>query len=341
MTDSKETTEINLIDPSIFGEDRVAFIPSECRYPSFYKLYLKLRSLRWTEAGFNPSDDKLQWDRDLNKDERHFVEMILGFFSGSDILVMKNLEERMLPEIDVLEAVMFYGEQIQNEIIHTITYGKLLEGFVDDVDRRRELSNAITQIDSIKQKAIWARKWTRENSSLGERLIAYVIIEGIFFSGAFCSIFWLKNRGLMLHALCKSNDWIARDEGIHVEFGIEQYRVYTQNNYIEPVSQERAHSIFEEAMAIETNFICDSLPCRLIGMNNESMTQYVQFTADFILQEFGYERLYDVENPFSFSHMQGMESKANFFETENTSYQQANSMTTNSKQTEFLLDADV
>jgi len=330
-----------LIQESMFGEDRVAFIPSECRYPTFYQLYLKLRSLRWTEAGFNTNDDKLQWEKDINKDERFFIEMILGFFSGSDILVMKNLEERMLPEIDILEAQLFYAEQMQNEVVHTITYGKLLEGFVDDTERRRELSNAIVKIESIKRKADWARKWTRENSTLGERLIAYVVIEGIFFSGAFCSIFWLKNRGLMLHALCKSNDWISRDEGIHVEFGIEQYRVYTQKGFIEAVSQERAHEIIKEAMDIETQFICDSLPCRLIGMNNESMTQYVQFTADFVLQEFGFERLYNSENPFSFSHMQGMESKTNFFETENTSYQQANAMTTKSEEVEFRLDADV
>jgi len=321
-----------------FAETRLAFIPSESKYPSFYKLYKKHQSMRWTEDAFNTEDDRYDWEHKMNPQEKRLIKRIFAYFAGSDVIVMDNIESRMLPDIDVLESKLFYAEQMAAEAVHTISYGKLLDAYVEDKNERRELSNAISTINTVQAKAVWAKKWTYGTHSLAERLIAYIIVEGLFFSGSFCVIFWLKHRGLMLNALCKSNDWISRDEGLHVDFGVEEYKVFKKEGRFKPLSQERIYEIFREAVKIETEFICDSMECRLIGINSESMTQYIHFIADYLLGELDCQKLYNAKNPFDFVHLQGMESKSNFFEVANADYQIANAMGGENK---IDFDADV
>lgn len=332
MSDETQTSEPK------FREVRLAFIPSECKYPTLYKLYKKHQSLRWTDGAFNTEDDKYDWEHKLNTQEKRLIKRIFAYFAGSDVIVMDNIESRMLPDIDTMESKLFYAEQMAAEAVHTISYGKLLDAYIQDKIERYELSNAISTINTVQAKADWAKRWTYGKHTLAERLIAYIIIEGLFFSGSFCVIFWLKHRGLMLNALCKSNDWISRDEGIHVEFGIEQYKVFGNEGRFEKLNQDRIYEIFREAVKIETEFICDSMECRLIGINSDSMTQYIHFIADYLLAELDCPKLYNAKNPFDFVHLQGMESKANFFEVANADYQMANAM---GGENRISFDADV
>lgn len=299
-----------------FKETRLSFNPNKVKYPKLYELYLQHRSLRWTENAFNTSDDMISW-RGISTPIKNLILNVLAYFSGSDIIVMDNLEHNMLPDIELLEAKLFYAEQMAAEAVHSIAYGKLLDAFAKP-DQLDLLSNSISTIPGIKAKADWAKKWTYSESPIGERLIAYIIVEGIFFSGSFCIIFWLKSKGLMLQALCKSNDWISRDEALHVRFGRALYDMLTGEHRI---LEKRVHEIFTEAVKIENDFVQEGFDCRLIGMNDQLMSQYIKFCADQILIKMGYNTLYNVENPFAFMNLQGMETKSSFFETKNVDYQ--------------------
>lgn len=317
-------------------ENRSAFIPSETRYKSLYKMYQDHQAMFWTKAVIKPVNDLKDWEK-MDVNSKNFIMNILGFFAGSDKIVMENLKERLIPEIDIYEAQLFMSFQMAMEGIHTEVYGLLIDVLVKDAKDRHRLSYAILEIPTVRDKANWAKKWTKDlGAPLTERLLAYIIVEGLFFSASFCSIHWLKSQGKMLEGLCKSNDLISRDENLHVTFNTELYNIISvsDNEYetatemydlvIVKLPYERVCEILQEAVEIETRFVKDSLPWKLPNMNAQSMIQYVRHVADTILVRLNYKPLYHVENPFTFMIMQGMQTKGSFFETETINYQQAN-----------------
>jgi ribonucleoside-diphosphate reductase subunit M2 len=235
--------------------------------------------------------------------------MILAFFAASDGIVLENLASRFMSDVQVSEARAFYGFQIAMENIHSQTYSLLIETYIKDKDEKHKLFNAIEHFPCIKKKSDWAQKWIHDNrSSFATRLVAFACVEGIFFSGAFCSIYWLKKRGLM-PGLTFSNELISRDEALHCEFAILLY-----SKLLKKVDKARIHELIKEAVDIETEFICEALPCRLIGMNSEMMTQYIQFVADRLCVQLGYKKIYNVTNCFPWMTLISLESKTNFFE---------------------------
>jgi ribonucleoside-diphosphate reductase subunit M2 len=249
--------------------------------------------------------------------------MILAFFAASDGIVLENLASRFMNEIQVSEARAFYGFQIAMENIHSETYSLLIETYIKDKVEKNRLFNAIEHFPCIKKKSDWAQKWIHDNrSSFATRLVAFACVEGIFFSGAFCSIFWLKKRGLM-PGLTFSNELISRDEALHCEFAVLLY-----SKMVKKLDKSRIHEIIKEAVEIETEFICDALPCRLIGMNSELMTQYIQFVADRLCLQLGYKKIYNVSNSFAYMDLISLQSKTNFFEKKVDAYALANKDTT-------------
>ena len=245
--------------------------------------------------------------------------MILAFFAASDGIVLENLALRFMGDVQVSEARAFYGFQIAMENIHSQTYSLLIETYIKDKEEKNRLFNAIENFPCIKKKSDWAQKWIKDNrSGFATRLIAFACVEGIFFSGAFCSIYWLKKRGLM-PGLTFSNELISRDEALHCEFAVLLY-----NKLINKVKKSKVYEIIKEAVEIETEFICEALPCRLIGMNSQLMTQYIQFCADRLCIQLGYDKIYNVSNPFDFMELISLEGKVNFFERLNDSYALAN-----------------
>ena len=245
--------------------------------------------------------------------------MILAFFAASDGIVLENLATRFMSEVQVSEARAFYGFQIAMENIHSETYSLLIETYIKDKEEKNKLFNAIEHFPCIKKKSDWAQKWIHDNrSSFATRLVAFACVEGIFFSGAFCSIFWLKKRGLM-PGLTFSNELISRDEALHCEFAILLY-----SKLLKKMDKSRIHELIKEAVEIETEFICEALPCRLIGMNSEMMTQYIKFVADRLCVQLGYKKIYNISNPFDWMEMISLEGKTNFFERKVGEYSLAN-----------------
>jgi ribonucleoside-diphosphate reductase subunit M2 len=281
-------------------------------------MYKKQIDCFWRAEEIDLSKDLTNWES-LNADERHFISMILAFFAASDGIVLENLASRFMSEIQVSEARAFYGFQIAMENIHSETYSLLIETYIKDKDEKSRLFNAIEHFPCIKKKSDWAQKWIHDNrSSFATRLVAFACVEGIFFSGAFCSIYWLKKRGLM-PGLTFSNELISRDEALHCEFAILLY-----SKLLKKVDKARIHELIKEAVDIETEFICEALPCRLIGMNSEMMSQYIRFVADRLCVQLGYKKIYNVSNPFDFMELISLEGKTNFFEKRNDSYALAN-----------------
>jgi ribonucleotide reductase beta subunit family protein with ferritin-like domain len=249
--------------------------------------------------------------------------MILAFFAASDGIVLENLGSRFMNEVQVAEARAFYGFQIAMENIHSQTYSLLIDTYIKNPEEKDKLFNGIENFPCIKKKADWAQKWIGDKrSSFATRLIAFACVEGVMFSGAFCSIYWLKKRGLM-PGLTFSNELISRDEALHTEFAILLYK-----KLLKKVSKAKVHEIIKEAVAIETEFICDALPCRLIGMNAELMTQYIQFVADRLALQLGYDKIYNVNNCFDWMQMISIEQKTNFFESRVSDYALANKTVT-------------
>jgi ribonucleoside-diphosphate reductase subunit M2 len=245
--------------------------------------------------------------------------MILAFFAASDGIVLENLAQRFMSDVQVSEARAFYGFQIAMENIHSETYSLLIETYIKDKEEKHKLFNAISNYPCIKKKSDWAQKWIHDNrSSFATRLVAFACVEGIFFSGAFCSIFWLKKRGLM-PGLTFSNELISRDEALHCEFAVLLY-----SNLLKKMDKSRIHEIIKEAVEIETEFICEALPCKLIGMNSQMMTQYIQFVADRLCVQLGYKKIYNVVNPFDWMELISLEGKTNFFEKRVGDYALAN-----------------
>jgi len=305
------------------------------RFPVLYELFRIHQSQFWTVAVIKIPDDLHDWKYKLNDDQRHFIKNILAFFAASDAIVIDNLLDRFMQEIEAPEARHFYAFQAGVEAIHSETYAKLIDVLIDDPMERNRLFNAIETIPAVQEKAQWAQKWISSDRPFGERLVAYIVIEGIFFSGAFCSIFWLKNQGLMLNGLCKSNDLISKDEGLHVDFGVAMFRLLQH-----PPSVETVQAIFREAVEIEKRFICDSLPCKLVGMNSVLMSQYIEYVVDFQLNNMGLPIMYGTTNPFQFMVLLSLEDKTNFFEEQNANYQMAGSTATKKEDFDFTMDED-
>ena len=294
-------------EPLLTPNDK-RFVMFPIEHDDIWKMYKKQIDCFWRAEEIDLTKDLTDWNR-LEKDEQYFISMILAFFAASDGIVLENLATRFMGDVQVSEARAFYGFQIAMENIHSQCYSLLIDTYIKDEENKERLFNAIDTFPCIKKKADWAKKWIADNrSSFATRLVAFACIEGIFFSGAFCSIFWLKKRGLM-PGLTFSNELISRDEALHTEFAILLYSKLQKK-----INKSRIYEIVREAVEIETEFICDALPCRIIGMNSDLMTQYIQFVADRLCLQLGYDKIYGTANPFPFMELISLESKTNFFE---------------------------
>jgi ribonucleoside-diphosphate reductase subunit M2 len=304
-------------EPLLAPDDK-RFVMFPIQHQDIWEMYKKQVDCFWRAEEIDLSKDLTHWES-LNADEKHFVSMILAFFAASDGIVLENLAVRFMSDIQVSEARAFYGFQIAMENIHSQTYSLLIETYIKNEEEKMKLFQAIDHYPCIKKKSDWAQKWIKDNrSGFATRLVAFACVEGIFFSGAFCSIFWLKKRGLM-PGLTFSNELISRDEALHCEFAILLY-----NKLVKKMPKNKIHELIKEAVDIETEFICEALPCRLIGMNSKMMTQYIQFVADRLCLQLGYDKLYDVPNPFDFMELISLEGKTNFFERVVSDYSLAN-----------------
>ena len=304
-------------EPLLTPDDN-RFVMFPIKHDDIWAMYKKQVDCFWRPEEIDLSKDLTHWDS-LNADEKHFVSMILAFFAASDGIVLENLAQRFMSDVQVSEARAFYGFQIAMENIHSHTYSLLIETYIKDKEDKHKFFNAIENFPCIKKKSDWAQKWIHDNrSSFATRLVAFACIEGIFFSGAFCSIFWLKKRGLM-PGLTFSNELISRDEALHCEFAILLYSKLEKK-----LSKQKIHDIIKECVEIEIEFICDALPCRLIGMNSDLMGQYIKFVADRLCVQLGYPKIYNVANCFDFMEMISLESKTNFFEKRLGEYALAN-----------------
>ena len=292
----------------ILQENKDRFVMFPLKYNDIWDMYKAAEHSFWTAEEIDLAQDLNDWETKLNDDEKHFIKMVLAFFAASDGIVNENLAENFLKEVQYPEAKCFYGFQITMENIHSETYSLLIDTYIKDTKEKDKLFHAIDHFPSIMEKADWALKWIK-SEIFAERLIAFAAIEGIFFSGSFCSIFWLKKRGLM-PGLAFSNELISRDEGLHCEFATLLHNKYIKDK----VSEERIKEIICSAVDIERVFITESLPVSLIGMNSKLMAQYIEYVADFWLQQLGCSKVYNVVNPFDFMDMISLQGKANFFE---------------------------
>ena len=297
-----------LMTEPLLNEESNRYVIFPIQHDSFWKMYKRAEANFWTTEELDLSKDLVDWEK-LNDREQHFIKHILAFFAASDGIVNENLVERFCQEVKILEAKFFYGFQIAMENIHSETYSLLIDTYIKDVSEKTKLLNAIDHIPSIKKKADWALKWISDKDSpFSHRVIGFAAVEGIFFSGAFCSIFWLKKRGLM-PGLCHSNELISRDEGLHTEFAVLMYQ-----NLVNKPSPDVIKEIIINAVSIEKEFISESLSCELIWMNKNLMSQYISYIADRILLMFGLEKIYHSENPFDWMEMISVQGKTNFFE---------------------------
>ncbi|MCK5441205.1 MAG: ribonucleotide-diphosphate reductase subunit beta [Maribacter sp.] len=301
----------------ILQENKDRFVIFPIQHHDLWEWYKKQEACIWTAEEIDLHEDLSDWNNRLNDDEKYFIKHILAFFAASDGIVNENLAENFVNEVQYSEAKFFYGFQIMMENIHSETYSLLIDTYVKDEQEKSILFNAIENFPAIKKKADWALRWI-ESPSFAERLIAFAAVEGIFFSGSFCSIFWLKKRGLM-PGLTFSNELISRDEGMHCD-----YAVHLHNNHIvNKVSKARITEIIVDALNIEREFITESLPASLIGMNSKLMTQYLEFVSDRLLVELECEKVYNSSNPFDFMDMISLQGKTNFFEKRVSEYQKA------------------
>ena len=316
----KKTRNLNYqmatIEP-ILQENKDRFVIFPIQHDDLWEWYKKQQACFWTAEEIDLHQDLDDWNNKLSDDERYFIKHILAFFAASDGIVNENLAENFVNEVQYSEAKFFYGFQIMMENIHSETYSLLIDTYIKNDEEKNRLFKAIEVFPAIKKKAEWALKWI-ESDSFAERLIAFAAVEGIFFSGSFCSIFWLKKRGL-LPGLTFSNELISRDEGMHCDFAVHLHN----NHLVNKVSKDRIKHIIISALDIEREFITESLPVSLIGMNSKLMTQYLEFVTDRLLLEFGCEKEYNATNPFDFMEMISLEGKTNFFEKRVSEYQKA------------------
>ncbi|GMH40360.1 hypothetical protein BSKO_08264 [Bryopsis sp. KO-2023] len=314
--------------------DRFCMFP--IRYQEVWEMYKKAEASFWTAEEVDLGGDMKHWES-LSKDEKHFIKHVLAFFAASDGIVIENLAVRFLKEVQIPEARAFYGFQMAIENIHSEMYSLLLEAYVKNTAERQQLFHAIETIPCVKSKADWALKWIGSDAKFSERLVAYAAVEGIFFSGSFCSIYWLKKRGLM-PGLTFSNELISRDEGLHCDFACLLYKLL-QNKLPEQV----VTSIICEAVSIEKDFVCDALPVDLIGMNAKLMRNYIDFVADRLLVALGCPKVYNTPNPFDWMELISLPGKTNFFEKRVGEYQKSGVMASLNKENQsktFSLDMD-
>lgn len=309
------------------------FVLFPIQHDDIWKFYKKAQASFWTAEEIDLSPDLVDWENKLSDDERHFIKHILAFFAASDGIVNENLAEHFLSEVQYTEAKFFYGFQVAIENIHSETYSLLIDTYIKDSAEKTHLFNAIDTLDCVRKKAEWALRWI-DKGSFAERLVAFAAVEGIFFSGSFCSIYWLKKRGLM-PGLSFSNELISRDEGLHCDFACLLYTKHLVNK----LSKEQVKEIIMDAVTIEKEFITDALPVRLIGMNSDLMAQYIEFVADRLLVELGNEKVYNVSNPFDFMDMISIQGKTNFFEKRVGEYQKAGVLAGKENQS-FSLDEE-
>ena len=323
---------INVEEP-ILKENPNRFVLFPIQHSDIWEMYKKQEASIWTAEELDLSPDLVDWESKLNDDERFFIKHVLAFFAASDGIVNENLAENFLSEVQYTEAKFFYGFQVMMENIHSETYSLLIDTYIKDTKEKNYLFNAIETFEPVKKKADWAMRWI-DNGSYAERLISFAAVEGIFFSGSFCSIFWLKKRGLM-PGLTFSNELISRDEGLHCDFACMLYN----NHLVNKLPKEQVQEIIADAVKIEKEFVTESLPVRLIGMNSDLMSQYIEFVADRLLTELGNDKIYNTSNPFDFMDMINLQGKTNFFEKRVGEYQKAGVLN-NENNTTFSLDSD-
>ncbi len=291
-----------LLEPTL---DRFTIFP--LKHQNLWDLYKKAQMSNWTAEEIDLSKDMEDWVQ-LTDNEQKFIKYILAFFAGSDGIVFENINNNFADEVQASEARSFYGYQCHNEMVHGETYSKLIDKYIKDSSEKKQLFQAIQTIPCIERKAEWAMKWFDKSRPFAERLFAFACVEGIFFSGSFCAIFWLKKRGL-LPGLCFSNELISRDEGLHQEFAVELFNMLQQKP-----SKDIIHTIIKEAVEIEKGFILDALPCSLIGMNSEKMSEYIEYVSDRLLKQVGHPTIWNSNNPFDFMENISLDGKTNFFE---------------------------
>ena len=291
----------------ILVENPNRFVVFPIQHHDLWEFYKKAEASFWTAEEIDLAADLVDWRTKLNDDERHFIKHVLAFFAASDGIVNENLAENFVKEVQYPEAKFFYGFQIMMENIHSETYSLLIDTYITDQEEKMHLLRAIDTIPAVQKKAEWALRWIK-NSTFQERLVAFAAVEGIFFSGSFCAIFWLKKRGLM-PGLSFSNELISRDEGLHQEFAVTLY-----SHLVEKCPSKDIHKIVQWACEVESEFITEALPCKLIGMDAGEMTQYIQFVADRLMAQFGEGPIYGVNNPCDWMETISLEGKTNFFE---------------------------
>lgn len=329
----KDLSELEKQEP-ILKENKGRFVLLPIQYPKVWEMYKKAQASFWTAEEVDLSQDIKEWAK-LSSNEQHFIKNVLAFFAASDGIVNENLAERFMSDVQIPEARTFYGFQIAIENIHSEMYSLLIDTYIKDSAEKHMLFNAIETVPAVQKKAHWALKWIGSDSSFAERLVAFAAVEGIFFSGSFCAVFWLKKRGLM-PGLTFSNELISRDEGLHTDFACLLYSMlqYTK------LSKEKIIAIISEAVEIETEFISKSLPVDLIGMNSRLMTQYIEFVADRLLLTLGYEKLYHSTNPFDWMELISLSGKTNFFERRVGEYQKSGVMNASKDKKKFSMSAD-
>lgn len=321
-----------LVEP-ILRENPNRFVLFPIEHSDIWAFYKKAEASFWTAEEIDLSSDQSDWEKKLNDDERHFVKHVLAFFAASDGIVNENLAENFVSEVQYTEAKFFYGFQIMMENIHSETYSLLIDTYIKDIKEKDYLFHAIDHLDCVKKKADWALRWI-SNGSFQERLVAFAAVEGIFFSGSFCSIFWLKKRGLM-PGLAFSNELISRDEGMHCDFACLLYN----DHVVQKLAPGTIQQIIKDAVAIEKEFVSDALPVKLIGMNADMMCQYIEFVADRLLLALQQPKEFHVENPFPWMDLISLQGKTNFFEKRVGDYQKSGVMTSRDQQV-FTLDED-
>ncbi|KAL7708760.1 ribonucleoside-diphosphate reductase small chain [Lotmaria passim] len=321
-------------DEPLQQENPFRFVLFPIVYHDIWRKYKEQESCIWTLEEIDLGNDMKDWVK-LNDGEQHFIKHVLAFFAGSDGIVIENLAQRFMSDVKVPEARAFYGFQLMMENIHSETYSVLLDTYITDSEEKLRLLHAIQTIPCIQKKAEWAVRWIGSGASFQERLIGFAAVEGIFFSGSFCALFWLKKRGLM-PGLTFSNELISRDEGLHTDFACLLYNAHIKHK----LPRERVLEIIVDAVNIEREFICDALPVRLIGMNADLMAQYIEFVADRLLVSLGLEKHYNVTQPFDFMEMISLQGKTNFFEKKVGEYQKAGVMSTEGTSKKFSLAED-
>jgi len=315
----------------LLKENKNRFVLFPIQHHEIWKMYKKAQASFWTAEEVDLSHDLKDWER-MSHGERHFISHVLAFFAASDGIVNENLAVNFIREVQIPEARCFYGFQIMMENIHSETYSLLIDTYIKDAYEKEKLFQAIETISCVKRKADWALRWISKGS-FAERLVAFAAVEGIFFSGSFCSIFWLKKRALM-PGLSFSNELISRDEGLHCDFACLLYGMLQ-----EKLSESQIHEIIGNAVEIEKEFVVDALPVDLIGMNSKLMCQYIEFVADRLLIALGYSKKYRAANPFDFMELISLQGKTNFFEKRVGEYQKANVLS-QKEDYAFSLDAD-